>query len=221
MPDGPVEAATLWKTGLALSRRYAPRSDAVAMAVIVALLVAVTILRWFVDGAGQAAALLYVVPISLGALRFGRRGGLGTASFGIAAFILLEIVRGKGDADLTGWTAPLLAMALMGGLVGHLSETATRADADRRLKDRQLEGLRHARHAVVEAGDAIVQHMAAARWMLEAGRNDEALEALGATVADGIGNLSANLPPLDHGPRNRREDTGNHPTPPQTTDNGW
>lgn len=196
MRDGPGWAARSWRAGWALSRRYAPRSRSVALVVVVALLAAVTVLRWFVEGAGQAAALLYVVPIALGALRFGRRGGLGAAGFGIVAFVVLETVRAKGDVDVTGWVGPLLAMALMGGLVGHLSEAAARAEEARRVQDHQLEELRDARHAAIEAGDSLVQHVAAARWMLEAGRGDEALVALSATVARGIAHLSAELPPL-------------------------
>ena len=37
-----------------------------------ALFAAVSVLRWFVDGNGQAVALLYVIPIALLALFFGR-----------------------------------------------------------------------------------------------------------------------------------------------------
>lgn len=194
-------AARSWSAGWALSRRYEPRSRSVALIMVVALLTAVTVLRWFVDGAGQAAALLYVVPIALSALRFGRRGGLGAAGFGIIAFVVLETVRAKGDVDVIGWVGPLLAMALMGGLVGHLSAAAARAERARRLQDHQLDELREARHAAVEAGDSLVQHVVAARWMLEAGRNDEALVALDATVAQGMGHLSAALPGSPDEPR--------------------
>ena len=194
-------AARSWGAGWALSRRYAPRSRSVALVVVVALLTAVTVLRWFVDGAGQAAVLLYVVPIALSALRFGRRGGLGAAGFGIVAFIVLETVRAQGDVDATGWAGPLLAMALLGGLVGHLSAVAARAEGAGRLQDHQLDELRDARHAAIEAGDSLVQHVVAARWMLEAGRGDEALIVLNATVAHGMGHLSAALPPLADEPR--------------------
>lgn len=218
MPDGRGGGARLWDAGWALSRRYAPRSRSVALVVIVGLLVAVTVLRWFVDGAGEAAALLYVVPIALGALRFWRRGGLGAAGFGIAAFIVLEAVRARGDVDVTGWAGPLLAMALLGGLVGHLSEAATRSDAARRLGDRQLDELRHARHAAVEAGDSIVQHVAAARWLLEACRSDEALVTLDATVANGITHLSATLPRrADEPPESERAGATDAATPSKWT----
>lgn len=157
---------------------------------------AVTVLRWFVDRAGQAAALLYVVPIALTALRFGRRGGVAAAGFGMAAFVTLEVVRSQGAVDATGWVAPLVAMALMGGLVGHLSESAALHEAARRQQARDLDAIREAQHVASEVSDSIVQHVVAARWMLEAGQEQEALAALDATVAAGIAQVSGTLPPF-------------------------
>ena len=195
MRGGRGRAARPWRVAWDLGHRHAPRSPVVAVAVLVGLMAAVTVLRWFVDGAGQAAALLYVVPIALSALRFGRRGGAGAAGCGIAAFVVLELVRARGDADVTGWVGPLLAMALMGGLVGHLSESAARHEAARRIQQRHLDELRRARRAALEAGDSIVQRVAAVRWMLEAGKSEDALAALEATVAEGIAEVSSALPP--------------------------
>ncbi len=188
-------AVRLWTAGWNLSRRYAPKAPATALAVVAVLMVAVTVLRWYVDGAGQSAALLYVVPIALSAMRFGRRGGLVSAGIAMAAFVVLELVRSKGDVDLTGWVAPLLAMALMGGLVGSLSEAAARNDAARRLHLRDFEAAERARLADLETSDSIVQRVAAARWMLEVGRSEDALRALEATVSDGIDHLGRRLPP--------------------------
>ncbi len=188
-------AVRLWSAGWSLSRRYAPKTKSRALGVIVMLMVVVTILRWFVDGAGQSAALLYVVPIALSAVRFGRRGGAYAAGFAMTAFVVLELIRAKGDPDLTGWVAPLLAMALMGGLVGHLSESAARNDAARRLHLREYEEAERARRADLETSDSIVQRVAAARWMLEVGRSEEALRALDDTVSDGIDQLGTRLPP--------------------------
>ena len=86
-------------------------------------------------------------------------------------------------------------MALMGGLVGHLSESAARHEAARRIQQRHLDELRRARRAALEAGDSIVQRVAAVRWMLEAGKSEDALAALDATVAEGIAEVSSALPP--------------------------
>lgn len=178
------------------ARRYAPSSRATALGIIVALFAAITVLRWFFDRASEAVALLYVVPIALGALRFGRRGGITAAGIGVTAFVVLEALRSKGDIDLTGWVAPLLAMALMGGLVGHLSEVAAQREAEQRRQAKHIEELSDARRAAIETSDSVVQQVAAARWLLEAGQRQEALAALGDAVADGIARVNGRDEPL-------------------------
>ncbi len=205
MRGGRHRAVKLWTFAWVVGRQYAPRTSTAALGVIIVLMGAVTVLRWFVDRAGQAAALLYVVPIALSALRFGRRGGVAAAGFGMAAFVVMEIIRSQGDVDVTGWVGPLLAMALIGGLVGVLSESTALHEAAQRVQARHLDEMREAQHAASEANDSIVQQVAAARWMLEAGKDREALAALNATVADGIGQVSGTLPPLSPGaPRDGR-----------------
>lgn len=166
------------------------------LVVIGALFVAVTALRWQLDGAGESVALLYVVPIGAAAMWFGRRGGSVTAGIGVVAFVLLAAVRGRGDLDATGWVAPVLAMGLVGGLVGYLADlAANRAElgsieAEQR---RHLEQVCDTQHAALVAGDSVVQRVAAARWLLEVGRHDEAKEVLGTSVADGVASLSRGL----------------------------
>lgn len=200
MHGGRGRAGGLWRRAWSLPRRHAPKSPVVAAGVIVVLMIAVTVLRWFLDGAAQAAAVLYVVPISLSALRFGRRGGAIAAGCGMTAFIVLELVRATGDLDVTGFVGPPLAMALMGGLVGYLSEAAAHNEAVRSLQERHLAELRQARTAVLEMSDSMVQHVAAARWMLEVGKSQDALAELDATVAEGIAEVSSALPAVDLGP---------------------
>lgn len=190
MRTGRDRAAGLWRAGWTVSRRYAPRSQLAAVGVIVGLFAAVTLLRWFVGDARQATALLYVVPIALGAVRFGRRGGYLVAGTGIAAFTVLEVARPGEDVAVLGWVGPLLAMALMGVLVGRLSESQARHDAAYRLQAERLEWLSDARSAAIEASDSIVQQVAAVRWMLEIGQSQEALAALSDIVAEGIANVS-------------------------------
>lgn len=173
--------------------RGAPPPPRVALAAIVGLFIAVTVLRWFVDRSGQAAALLYVVPIALSGLWYGRRGGAGAAGLGAVAFAVLAAVHGQGDLDLTGWVGPVVAMGLVGGLVGHLAEHAAnrdRAAARHASRRRHLEEVCEAQRAALAASDSIVQDVAAARWMLEAGHTEEAMDVLGGTVADGISRLS-------------------------------
>lgn len=176
--------------------RPARPAGSVTVAAIAGLFVAVTVLRWFIDGSGQAAALLYVVPIALSGLWYGRRAGIGAAAVGVVAFAVLALVHGHGDLDLTGWAGPILAMAIVGALVGHLAERAGNREqsATRRAsQDRRLAEICEAQQAALEASDSIVQEVAAARWMLQVGRTAEAMDVLGQTVADGISRLSEAL----------------------------
>ncbi len=196
MPGARRWAAGRVRASWEAARRYAPSSRLVAVGIIVGLLAAVTILRWFFDRASETVALLYVVPIALSALRFGRKGGITAAGFGVTAFVVLEAVRARGDIDVTGWVGPLLAMVLMGGLVGHLSEVAAQREADRRCQAQRIEELSDAQRRAIEASDSVVQQVAAARWMLEAGQSQEALAALGDAVADGIARVHGRLDPL-------------------------
>lgn len=160
------------------------------------LFAAVTVLRWYVDGAGEAAALLYVVPIALSARRLGRRAGIGVAALCAAAFVVLTAVHGRGDVDLTGWVGPLLVMATVGAAFG--APPAHPADVDRTVSDAveqrdYLQNVCAAQHSALVASDSMIQEVASARWMLELGHTDEAIEVLGATVARGISRVSAAL----------------------------
>lgn len=186
-----VPAGT-WSTG----GTWSPGLFRAAPLVVVGLFAAVTALRWLVDGSGQAAALLYVVPIALSALAFGRRGGIAAAASGAALFVLLALVHGRGDLDVTGWAAPVVAMALVGALLGELAERAARARgfATRHAeRSRRLEELCERQQAALVVSDSLVQTIAAARWMLEAGATEQAIEVLTASVSDGIDRLHATL----------------------------
>ena len=169
----------------------------VVLAAAVGLFAGVTVLRWYLDRSGQAAALLYVVPIALVAVSRGRRAGLAAATVGVCLFALFAALRNRGDLDLTGWMDPIVSMYLVGGLLGAVSEHAVERgraaalECDRRrlaeeLCDRQQEAL--------EATDLMVQGVAAAKWMMESGRAAQALDLLTATVEDSMARLSPALP---------------------------
>jgi len=178
------------------ARRRGGRSPRVQeIALVVALFAAVTVLRWYVDGAGEAAALLYVVPIVLSARRFGRRAGIGVAALSAAAFVVLTAVHGRGDLDLTGWVGPLLVMATVAAFG---APSARPADVDRTVSDAvgqrdYLQNVCAVQHSALVASDSMIQEVASARWMLELGHTDEAIEVLGTTLARGISRVSAAL----------------------------
>lgn len=169
--------------------RDAWRSPAASLFLVAALFAGVTVLRWFIDRSGQAAALLYVLPITLSALRFGRRGAAGAVAVGTLGFVVLAIVHGRGDLDLTGWSAPPLSMAIVGFLAARL-EGLVRSHAEH---SRQMQQVCEAQQAALTVSDSIVQQVAAVRWMLDAGRAEEAAQVLEGAVAQGIEKLSSGL----------------------------
>jgi hypothetical protein len=178
------------RAGWDVLRHLLAASRLASFGAIFGLFMVVTILRWRFDRAGESVALLYVLPIALGALRFGRRGGILAAGCGFTAFTVLEAIRARGDVDMTGWLGPLLAMALIGGLVGHLREAASLREEDRKLEARRIQQLCDAQLEAARVSDSIVQQVAAARWMIEAGQSQEALAALRDAVAQGIAHAS-------------------------------
>lgn len=162
--------------------------------IAVVLFAAITVLRWYLERSGQDASLLYVIPISLVALVSGRQGGMRAAGAGILLFSLFAAVHGKGDLDLTGWVGPMLAMLLVGAVLGDVCDRAReKAESAEILAERRqlLEELCARQQGAIEASDAMVQGVAAARWLIDAGEMEKALDTLTATVADGIARLHA------------------------------
>ncbi len=188
-------AVGCFRTRLPLARCRSSHAP-VPLFVIVTLFLGVTALRWFLENSGEAVALLYLVPIVLAALGRGRRGGVISASAAAASFALLTGLRGRGDLDVTGWALPILAMYLLGVVVGQLVErlaARTQLAAHAVDRRRELEQLCVRQQAALRVSDSMLQGVAAARWMLEAGRTEQAIDTLGATVAEGVQHLSAAL----------------------------
>ena len=149
----------------------------VTLAVSAALFGAIFLARMAGGGAVQATALLFCLPIALVAVAFGLRAGLGA---GVVGLTLLAIWALTDDVGLSvvGWAARVTPMLLLGGLLGQASD---------RLRDAERENVRLAdvarRHRdAVELNDSVVQRLAAAKWALEAGRTEQALDVLVETL---------------------------------------
>ncbi len=191
LPSGRV-AERLRCLGRLLRWSSEPLPDGPTSVVVAGLFLGVTVLRWYFDRGGQVVALLYVLPVALSALWRGRRGGLVAAVAGAGLFVVFSALHERGDLDATGWAAPPAAMFLVGGLVGELAERASRA---RRLAARHAEQARRLgelcerQQVALETSDSLLQRVAAARWLLEAGSTEEAIDLLTAVVAEGIEEL--------------------------------
>ncbi len=161
------------------------------------LFVAVTGLHFVVNGTGQAVDILYALPIALLAMSFGLRGGLIGAAIGFSMFAVVEVTYGVGDIDVTGWITRAAGMFLLGILLGHATD---QIEAGQRRtfaihEERRLLA-EHARRQseALEISDSILQHLAVAKWMIEAGNDDEAITILTATITTGEAMVAELLP---------------------------
>jgi glucose-6-phosphate-specific signal transduction histidine kinase len=168
-----------------------------ALLVASGLFVVVTVAHIVANGTGEAIDILYALPVALLAMSFGLRGGLIGAAIGISLFAVVELVDGVGDIDATGWMSRAAGLFLLGVLLGRATDqieagrlrSMAAADERQRLEERarrQSEGL--------EISDSILQHLAVAKWMVEAGDNEAAIVVLTSTMATGERMVAELLP---------------------------
>ncbi len=141
------------------------------------LFAAVFAARMVDGGPVDATALLFSLPIALVAVAFGSRAGLGAGLVGVV-LLLAWAVTAEVAMPALAWTARTVPMLLLGGLLGHASD---RLMATERENIRLADAARRHRDAV-ELHDAVTQRLAAAKWALEAGRTDAALELIQETL---------------------------------------
>jgi hypothetical protein len=168
-----------------------------ALTTAVVLFAGVSILQWFNDASGQAVAILYVFPVALLAVTFGLRGGLVAAAAGFAVFALFEIFHSTGDIDVDGWVVRAAALFLLGGLLGRASDQTAgseRAVLEEQRRCFRLEDANRRYSEAIELSDSIVQQMVAAKWLVEQGRTDQAIEELATTIAAGEQMITELLP---------------------------
>jgi glucose-6-phosphate-specific signal transduction histidine kinase len=141
--------------------------------VALALYAAVLGLRFAVHETTDPISLLFCLPIALLAVAFGLRAGLlaGLAGiFLVALWVLVEHL----SLSLLGWAARAVPMLLLGVLLGDAVDRLRRSEEMRR----DLEAAAQRHRDAVEFNDGVVQRLAAAKWALEAGRDDRGLEII-------------------------------------------
>ena len=171
-----------------------------AVAVSATLFAGVLGLRYAVDDPDEPVTLLFCLPIALLAVTFGRR--IGTVA-GLAGITLLSFWAWTTGADLSllGWVTRAVPMLLLGVLLGDAVDRLLAYEQERVSVERISRRHRQA----VEINDSIVQHLTAAKWAVEAGDTDRALEILTSTVGSAQLIVSELLRDADAGaPRGRR-----------------
>lgn len=136
-------------------------------------------LRWSVGSVEDSISMLYVLPVALLALAFGFRVGMGAGVFAVGLLAVWLVTTGESLGPF-GWLSRATPPLLLGALVGAAA-------------DRIREAAEHERHAAAvtllqreaaEINDRVLQQMAAAKWLLEAGRIDDGVELLAETMDD-------------------------------------
>lgn len=176
--------------------RARPRA---ALAVAGLLFTAVLALRFAVEDPVEAVSMLYVLPVSLVALAFGRRAGLaaGIVALGLVAFWVLVV---GADLSVVGWVARLVPLVVLGWLLGDASDRLVAAETQRAA----LEAAAQRHRDATEVNDTLIQGMAAAKWALEAGRTEAGLRTLEDTLNLGHQLVSELLRDADMGVNGHR-----------------
>lgn len=150
------------------------------------LFAAVLALRLLFGDSRDAYSMLYVLPVSLLATAFGRRIGTAAGVFAVGLVVLWVVVDDVALSPM-GWLSRVVPLLLLGALVGDASDRLQRAEAERS----RLEAGSRLHQEAIEINDSLIQGMAAAKWLLEAGRTESALATLDETIALGHKLVSA------------------------------
>jgi glucose-6-phosphate-specific signal transduction histidine kinase len=126
---------------------------------------------------GEAITLLFVLPVALLAVTFGRRGGVASGLFGVALVAVWVQTEGV-HLSPVGWASRVVPLVLLGTLLGQAMDGLHRAGEERRA----LESAALLHREAIEINDTLVQGMAAAKWALEAGRLEAGLATLTQTI---------------------------------------
>jgi K+-sensing histidine kinase KdpD len=176
--------------------RAHPRAAVAVMAAVFAGVLALQA----VDGRGSdAIALLYVLPIALGAVAFGMWGGLISAAAGYGAFSVFAVAERAGQVGPDGWVTRAVAMFLLGLLLGRSSEQIARAGRQALEHQREQLNLRDVNRRYgegLELSDSVLQYVAAAKWLVEQGDQAAASRLLADALEQGQRMVGELLPTI-------------------------
>lgn len=148
-----------------------------AIGVSGALFAGIMVLRWTVGGVEDAISMLYVLPVALLALTFGLWAGIGAGLLAVS-LLALWVVTADESLSAMGWLSRATPLLLLGVLVGAAADRIRDAnEAERRAAEVAL-----LQREAAEINDRVLQQMAAAKWMLEAGRTDDGVDILASTM---------------------------------------
>jgi hypothetical protein len=179
---GPQSSRSDWAVPVGPWFRERPQ---LAVAISLVLFGAMCTVGFVSTDARDAAVVALVLPVALLAVTFGRRGGIGGAIGVLTTLIAWQAPHGHGSGAL--W-AGAIAIVLLGQLLGEAVDqlmangrAARAADARRLRAENAARRLREA----AAVNDTLVQSVAVAKWALEAGDSDRAVDVLDEAVERG------------------------------------
>lgn len=158
------------------------RRPIASICVATLLYAGIFMLRMATGTPAEATMLFFVLPISLLAVAFGFGGGLTGSLAAIGLMVLWTTTEGI-SLTVMGWSTRIVPLLLLGVLVGRAADLLQESEAERA----RLNAAAHWHRQAVEINDSIVQGLSAAKWSLEAGKTDRALE----TVTDTLDSAQA------------------------------
>lgn len=177
------------------------RRPRVALGVAGVTYVAVAAYSWPFANERAIVAVALVLPVALLAVAFGRRGGLAGGAVATALYAVWSVsaTKGVGFASWASVAGLLLFGYLLGEAVDNL-EASERRVREAEAASRRAEQVARRHHEAIEINDTLVQGVAAAKWALEAGNVDFALQVLQEAVTEGQRLVSELLRDANPGP---------------------
>ena len=172
-----MSAFSTWRGARMVTDPWFRRRPRLALTVAGALFAGVLSLRLFNGTPADAYSMLYALPVALVAMTSGLRTGAAAGLLGVALTVLWAVAQ-EVSLSPAGWVSRVMPLLLLGVLLGHATDRARRAEAERRRL--QAAALLH--REAIEINDSLVQGMVAAKWSLDGGQVDTGTEILEQTV---------------------------------------
>lgn len=153
------------------------RRPIASICVAVLLYAAIFLLRMATGTPAEATMMFFVLPIALLAVAFGFGGGL-AGSLAAVGLMVLWTTTENIHLSVLGWSTRVLPLLLLGVLVGQAADRLQEVEAEHA----RLDAAAHWHRQAVEINDSIVQGLTAAKWSLEAGKADRALQTVTETL---------------------------------------
>jgi glucose-6-phosphate-specific signal transduction histidine kinase len=161
------------------------RRPRMALSVALLLFTGIFALQFIVHGTADSLSELYVLPVALVAFAFGYSAAMVAGGVAVTLLVTWAIITDTSLSPL-GWMSSVGLIVLLGALVGVSADRIREA----RRAERYAYEISLMQRDAAEVNDTVVQSIAAAKWMLEAGQIERAGALLDETASTAQGLVS-------------------------------